>query len=585
MGLFGFIRHVARSVRRAVRRVFHSAKRAVHSAARFVRHAVSRVVHRVRRAVDKARSLFHRVIHKGRSIIHAMHNKIRNTISRVKHFVNRIKDYAKRVGTYIFNGLRKITDTVAKNPWKVIPIIGVPVLVGTAMVAGTMINNQTDHDPTVTSHSGYGIPGIVSNFSSISQVFDPSNGGSQDLFEALLTSSIFLLPFAPAYYLWKKYPHLNGNLSDLLVSEKMEDQIEGMIGGIPDQDEEYEGVTRGSIYDPRLWDPIETREEWEREVETFNWYSNNINPIYKPWKSFAMGIVEFGNDMNSLGDELLKRDEIWWKAAGVLEKFGGGAVESIGGVIDFPNEIIDAGAYVIDKEILYAAGIVDDPLTFEEMGIAIGGSFISMGEHFWNEFHDDPINAFGEIGGLLLAWEFGKSLSSEVNTGIRVIRAYREGVLERPIKGTYLEEVWKYSREYDPIYPQSEYLRTVRFYEAEGAEIKLPSGQTAKNLAVLRKGVHYGEHTGWGWEHIWKEEMETGRFHNYYLKHYGEDLRGVELQERILRDIGDTLKNGKAIADPNREVIIYEYNGIRTYVSTKPGNTGSIQTARPNTGG
>jgi len=333
MGLFGFIRHVARSVRR----VFHSAKRAVRSAARFVRHAVSRVVHRVRRTIDKARSLFHRVIHKGRSIMHAMHNKIRNTISRVNHFVNRIKGYAKRVGTHIFNGLRRITDTVAKNPWKVIPIVGVPVLVGTAMVAGTVINNQTGHGSTVTGHSGYGIPGIVSNFGDMRQVFYPDNGGNQDLFWALLVSSVFSLPTALAYYLWKKYSHLNGNLSDLPPSERTEDPIDGVIGGIPDQDERYEDVTRGSIYDPRLWDPIKTREEWERDVETFEGYSNNANPIYNgrdPIASYIetqMEVIKHQNlsaawvdaeKLKGFIDELKQRQG-WERYKGLIDKAGG----------------------------------------------------------------------------------------------------------------------------------------------------------------------------------------------------------------------------------------------------------------------
>jgi len=94
MGLFGFIRRVARSVRRVARRVFHSAKRAVRSAARFVRHAVSRVVHRVRRAVHKVRTTVRA------TVSHIVH-RVRHTVS---HVVHRTRSFARRV----FHSVRRI---------------------------------------------------------------------------------------------------------------------------------------------------------------------------------------------------------------------------------------------------------------------------------------------------------------------------------------------------------------------------------------------------------------------------------------------------------------------------------------------
>jgi len=103
------------------------------------------------------------------------------------------------------------------------------------------------------------------------------------------------------------------------------------------------------------------------------------------------------------------------------------------------------------------------------------------------------------------------------------------------------------------------------------------SGEPIEDFAVLKEGVHYGPHNGWGWKHIWEEELRTKRFYNFYKGKYS----GEALKQKILEDIEKTLRYGSRTVDTEGEVIIYEYDGIKVFVSIKKENVGSIQTARP----
>jgi|GEM_PF-3534720 len=135
MGLFGFIRRVARSVRRVARRVFHSAKRAVRSAARFVRHAVSRVVHRVRRVahrvrttvratvshiVHRTRSFARRVFHSVRRIYHsarhAFHSAGRSIRKGLRRTIEGTKNYVRHVKSRVRNGINRMKNKL-RNAW------------------------------------------------------------------------------------------------------------------------------------------------------------------------------------------------------------------------------------------------------------------------------------------------------------------------------------------------------------------------------------------------------------------------------------------------------------------------------------
>ena len=61
----------------------------------------------------------------------------------------------------------------------------------------------------------------------------------------------------------------------------------------------------------------------------------------------------------------------------------------------------------------------------------------------------------------------------------------------------------------------------------------------------------------------------------------GRVLSDEELKIQILKDIEKTLRYGSRTVDTEGEVVIYEYEGIKVFVSIKKENVGSIQTARP----
>ena len=96
---------------------------------------------------------------------------------------------------------------------------------------------------------------------------------------------------------------------------------------------------------------------------------------------------------------------------------------------------------------------------------------------------------------------------------------------------------------------------------------------------MLKEGVHYGPHSGWGWKHIWEEELRTGRSHTYYLKRYGLDLKGDALKQRMLEDIEKTLRYGEKTYMPERQSVVFNYEGIEVVISIKPESSGSIITA------
>jgi hypothetical protein len=96
---------------------------------------------------------------------------------------------------------------------------------------------------------------------------------------------------------------------------------------------------------------------------------------------------------------------------------------------------------------------------------------------------------------------------------------------------------------------------------------------------VLKEGEHYGPHSGWGWRHIWEEHKE--QFRALYEKQLGRKISDEELKKLILRDIENTLRNGKRTVDYEGKVVVYEYDGMKVFVSIKESNMGSIQTARP----
>ena len=100
-------------------------------------------------------------------------------------------------------------------------------------------------------------------------------------------------------------------------------------------------------------------------------------------------------------------------------------------------------------------------------------------------------------------------------------------------------------------------------------------------FAVLKEGVHYGPHSGWGWKHIWEEELRTKRFRTYYLEECGLDLEGEALKQKILEDIEKTLRYGEKTYMPERQSVVFNYEGIEVVISIKPENSGSIITAHP----
>ena len=94
-------------------------------------------------------------------------------------------------------------------------------------------------------------------------------------------------------------------------------------------------------------------------------------------------------------------------------------------------------------------------------------------------------------------------------------------------------------------------------------------------FVVLKEGVHYGPHSGWGWKHIWEEELRTKRFYNFYKGKYS----GEALKQRILEDIEKTLRYGEKTYMPERQSVVFNYEGIEVVISIKPESSGSIITA------
>ena len=101
--------------------------------------------------------------------------------------------------------------------------------------------------------------------------------------------------------------------------------------------------------------------------------------------------------------------------------------------------------------------------------------------------------------------------------------------------------------------------------------------ETIEDFAVLKKGVHYGPHSGFGWERIWEEHKEDFRL--YYEGKFNRHVNDKELETLMKEDIENALRYGERTIDYDGKVIICEYDGIKVFVSTK--NMGSIQTARP----
>jgi hypothetical protein len=97
-----------------------------------------------------------------------------------------------------------------------------------------------------------------------------------------------------------------------------------------------------------------------------------------------------------------------------------------------------------------------------------------------------------------------------------------------------------------------------------------------KDFAVLKEGEHYGPHSGWGWRHIWEEHKE--QFRALYEKQLGRKISDEELKKLILRDIENTLRNGKKIGEDAKTIKV-EFEGIVVKISRK--YPGSVQTAHP----
>ena len=122
-------------------------------------------------------------------------------------------------------------------------------------------------------------------------------------------------------------------------------------------------------------------------------------------------------------------------------------------------------------------------------------------------------------------------------------------------------------------------------FNARGVDTVVGRGSskiTIEDFVVLKEGVHYGPHSGWGWKHIWEEELRTGRFHTYYLKRYGLDLKGEALKQRMLEDIKEALEKGEiynVLTDNNGGIIEYKIRYGDIFVSVN--GDGSITTAYP----
>ena len=99
------------------------------------------------------------------------------------------------------------------------------------------------------------------------------------------------------------------------------------------------------------------------------------------------------------------------------------------------------------------------------------------------------------------------------------------------------------------------------------------------DFSVLEEVKYYGLHNGWGWKHIWEKHREE--FRTYYAEQLGRELSDEELKAQIIQDMENALRYGSRTVDTSRNVIIYERNGIKVFVSIKDENMGSIITARP----
>ncbi len=561
----GFYHRVGRRVHNAFHHAFNRIRSYTHAFVSHIHKAVHNMVNGIRSAGRRISHWFHRTVHNisrsARRFYHSARNLVSSAVSHVRNYVHRIVHHFKHIPKH--TPVRSTGRFIRHNPW-VVPAVAT-VLIGAAVVGSGVGVHGSVNESSMPSSSGNSV-GVGFPITDM-DIFNPIAGSKDNLFWFLMGMPTLSLG-AAGVYLWNRYRHVDWTIEGSLPSDSQ----------INDPIDQGDPNSKGLA----MFDPIETKEEWEKEVESYK-QATERNPIYKPWKDFAMGIVQLGDNMNSLGDQWLDSNDWLTKAGGVLEKFSGGVIESIGGVIDFPNEVINAGSYAIAKEIAYSAGWTDDPLTPEEMGIAVGDSFVGMGEHFWNEFHDDPINALGEVAGLWLTWEAGKAIGTETRTAYRTYRVYKTDILDKPVSVEDVKAVWVYSREWDPLYPPEDYLKVVKLYKAKDMSIPTESGEI-RGFAVLRKGVHYGEHSGFGWEHIWQEELRTGRFHNYYLEKYGIDLKGAALKQRMLEDMGEALEKGTHKAIPGKNAVVYRYNDIKVYVSTKSSNLGSVQTARPDTG-
>jgi len=100
--------------------------------------------------------------------------------------------------------------------------------------------------------------------------------------------------------------------------------------------------------------------------------------------------------------------------------------------------------------------------------------------------------------------------------------------------------------------------------------------ETIEDFAVLKKGVHYGPHSGFGWEHIWEEHKEDFRL--YYEGKFNRHVNDKELETLMKEDIENALRYGEITPMSERESVVYRWNGIEVAVSTKEKNCGSIIT-------
>ncbi len=161
--------------------------------------------------------------------------------------------------------------------------------------------------------------------------------------------------------------------------------------------------------------------------------------------------------------------------------------------------------------------------------------------------------------------------------------ALRHGLVSEADKtdGEFLKKVAEYIKHWNGNPLDAGKHTVVKFFKADGVTTKV-SGHSIEDFAVLKEGVHNGPHDGWGWTHIWEEELRECRFHAYYLKKFGLDLKGEALQRKILEDMENTLRYGEKVKIDDI-TLEFRYGDIRVRVSINEKNMGSIQTAFPNT--